>query len=292
MKAIILAGGAGSRLHPITLAVSKQLLPVHDKPMIYHPLSVVMLAGIREILMITTPEDQAAFKRLLGDGGQWGLRLEFAVQPRPEGLAQAFLIGRDFLAGGPACLALGDNLFYGEGFGTLVRTCANLATGALVLAQRVLDPGRFGIVEFAADGKPQALVEKPQQPRSDWAVPGLYFYGADVCVEAARLRPGARGELEITDLNRAYLDRGELTVERLGRGIAWLDTGTCDSLLEASTFVHAIESRQGFKIACLEEIAWRQGWISRQQVSAGAERMGRSTYADYLRRLLAEDQRP
>ena len=289
MKAIILAGGAGSRLHPITLAVSKQLLPVHDKPMIYYPLSVVMLAGIREVLIITTPEDQPAFKRLLGNGSQWGLQVEFAIQPRPEGLAQAFLIGREFLAGGSACLALGDNLFYGEGFGTLVRNCTTLNDGALVLAQRVLDPGRFGIVEFSPEGKPVALVEKPLQPRSDWAVPGLYFYGNDVCIEAARLRPGVRGELEITDLNRRYLERGLLTVERLGRGIAWLDTGTCDSLLEASTFVHAIETRQGFKIACLEEIAWRHGWIDRQQVALGAERMGRSSYADYLRRLLTEE---
>lgn len=292
MKAIILAGGAGSRLHPITLAVSKQLLPVHDKPMIYHPLSVVMLAGIREVLLITTPEEQAAFRRLLGDGSQFGLRLDYAVQPRPEGLAQAFLIGREFLAGGPACLALGDNLFYGEGFGTLVRDCTRVSAGAQVLAQRVHDPGRFGIVEFDAAGTPVALVEKPQEPRSNWAVPGLYFYGPDVCAVAADLRPSVRGELEITDLNRIYLQRGELAVERLGRGVAWLDTGTCESLLEASTFVHAIESRQGFKVACLEEIAWRQGWISRGQVESCAQRMGRSTYADYLRRLLAEDDRP
>lgn len=292
MKAIVLAGGAGSRLHPITLAVSKQLLPVHDKPMIYHPLSVVMLAGIREILLITTPEDQASFKRLLGDGSQFGLRLEYAAQPKPDGLAQAFLIGRGFLAGGSACLALGDNLFYGEGFGALVRGCARDPVGARVLAQRVHDPGRFGIVEFDAQGVPVALVEKPEAPRSNWAVPGLYFYGPDVCDEAARLRPSARGELEITDLNRVYLERGELAVERLGRGVAWLDTGTCESLLEASTFIHAIESRQGFKVACLEEIAWRQGWIGRGQVESCAQRMGRSTYADYLRRLLAEDDRP
>jgi glucose-1-phosphate thymidylyltransferase len=287
MKALLLAGGAGTRLHPLTRAVSKQLLPVYDKPMIYYPLSVLMLAGLREVLVISTPHDLPQFQRLFGDGAQLGMKIQYAEQPRPEGLAQAFLIGRDFLAGGPGCLILGDNLFYGEGFTPRLRRLAGLRTGAAVFAYPVRDPERYGVVEFdAATGRAVSLEEKPAHPRSHFAVPGLYFFDGQVCDLAATLRPSARGELEITDLLRRYLERGELTVEKLGRGFAWLDTGTHRSLIEAANFIEAIEERQGLKIACLEEIAWDNGWIGRAEVEAAAAAMGKSNYADYLRLLL------
>jgi glucose-1-phosphate thymidylyltransferase len=287
MKGIILAGGAGTRLHPLTKVVSKQLLPVYDKPMIYYPLSVLMLAGVRDVLIISTPHDLPLYRRLFEDGAQLGLRLDYAEQPRPEGLAQAFLIGRRFLADGPGCLVLGDNIFYGQGFTPLLRRAAALERGALVFAYQVRDPERFGVIEFdAATGKAISLEEKPLQPRSDFAVPGLYFYDARVGEFAASLKPSARGELEITDLNRLYLDRGELAVQRLGRGFAWLDTGTHRSLAEATSFIQAIEERQGLKVACLEEIAWDNGWIGRREVEAAATSMGKSVYAENLRFLL------
>ena len=286
MKAIILAGGAGTRLHPCTKVVSKQLMPVYDKPMIYYPLSTVMLAGIREVLIISTPHDLPRFAELLGDGSRLGMRFSYAEQPVPNGLAQAFVIGRTFLAGGPACLVLGDNIFYGHGMTQSSRQAAAIERGGVIFAYRVRDPERYGVVEFDGNGMAVSLEEKPQQPKSRFAVPGLYFYGPEVCDEAARLRPSARGEYEITDLNRAFLNRGELRVETLGRGIAWLDTGTHQSLLEAGNFVEALESRQGLKIACLEEIAWNSGWIGPEQVKAEAQAMGRSAYADYLREQL------
>jgi len=287
MRGIILAGGAGTRLHPLTKVVSKQLLPVYDKPMIYHPLSVLMLAGLRDVLIISTPHDVPLYRQLLADGTQLGMRIAYAEQPRPEGLAQAFIIGREFLSGGPACLILGDNLFYGQGFTAILRRAAALERGALVFAYVVRNPERFGVVEFDPQtGQALSLEEKPKQPRSDYAVPGLYFYDARVCELAASLRPSARGELEITDLNRRYLERGELVVERLGRGFAWLDTGTCRSLMEATNFIQAIEERQGLKVACLEEIAWENGWIGPREVEAAAAAMGQSVYADYLRLLL------
>jgi glucose-1-phosphate thymidylyltransferase len=289
MKGIVLAGGAGTRLHPVTKAVSKQLLPVYDKPMIYYPLSVLMLAGIRDVLVISTPHDLPQFRRLLGDGGDFGLRLEYAEQAKPEGLAQAFLIGRTFLAGGPAALVLGDNLFYGHGLTESLKRGAALTGGGLVFAYHVKDPQRYGVVEFDAAGKAVSLEEKPKAPRSHYAVPGLYFYDARVCDLAASLQPSPRGELEITDLNRLYLRKGELRVEKLGRGIAWLDTGTHRSLLEASTFIEAIEERQGLKVACLEEIGWRNGWIDAARVRAAAESMGKSGYAEYLLQQLRRD---
>jgi len=287
MKGIILAGGAGTRLHPLTKAVSKQLLPVYDKPMIYYPLSVLMLAGIRDVLIISTPHDLPQYQRLLVDGAQFGIRLAYAEQPRPEGLAQAFIIGRDFLAGQPACLILGDNIFFGQGFTPILQEAAKLTRGAIVFAYFVRDPERFGVVEFdEATGKAISLEEKPKHPKSNYAVPGLYFYDARVCDFAATLEPSARGELEITDLNRIYLERGELHVRRLGRGFAWLDTGTHQSLLDATHFIEAVEERQGLKIACLEEIAWENGWIDRAMVEAAASSMGKSAYGDYLRALL------
>ena len=286
MKGLILAGGSGSRLHPLTIAVSKQLMPVYDKPMIYYPLSVLMLAGLREVLIISTPHDLPGFRRLFGDGSRLGMAISYAEQPRPEGLAQAFTLGAEFLAGSPACLVLGDNLFYGEGLGAMVRRAAGTARGAVVFAQQVRDPSAYGVVEFGADGKALSLEEKPTRPKSRWAVPGLYFYGPEVCAEAARLPASARGEYEITDLNRVFMQRGELSVEPFGRGVAWLDTGTHDSLLEAANFVHAIQSRQGVQIACLEEIAWRQGWIDRAQLQTAIDGMGKSAYAGYLRGLL------
>jgi glucose-1-phosphate thymidylyltransferase len=286
MKGIVLAGGAGSRLHPVTKVVSKQLLPVYDKPMIYYPLSVLMLAGIREILLISTPQDLPLFQRLLGDGRSIGVAFSYCEQPRPEGLAQAFVLGREFVDRQPVCLILGDNLFYGANFGGIVKDAAALRSGARIFGYRVRDPERYGVVEFEPSGQVVSLEEKPAKPKSDFAVPGLYFYDEQVCDRAAALRPSKRGELEITDLNRVYLEKRELTVAQLPRGIAWLDTGTHRSLVEASNFVEVLEERTGVKIACLEEIAWRNGWIDEAAVLAAAESMGTSTYAEYLRALL------
>ncbi|MBK5967695.1 MULTISPECIES: glucose-1-phosphate thymidylyltransferase RfbA [Thiorhodovibrio] len=285
-KGIILAGGAGTRLHPLTIAVSKQLMPVYDKPMIYYPLSVLMLAGIREILIITTPQDQDAFRALLGDGHQWGLALEYAVQPEPGGLAQAFLIGRDFIADQPCCLILGDNIFYGGGLTPCLKHAAARTTGATVFGYQVRDPERYGVAEFNGDGQVISLEEKPAQPKSNHAVTGIYFYDEQVCDIAADLRPSPRGELEITDLNNRYLAQGELYLEKLGRGIAWLDTGTQESLLQAANFIQAIEQRQGLKICSPEEMAYLQGWIDATQLRALAEPLRKSGYGDYLLRLL------
>jgi glucose-1-phosphate thymidylyltransferase len=292
MKGIILAGGAGTRLHPLTRVVSKQLLPVYDKPMVYYPLSVLMLAGLREILIISTPQDLPLFRQLLGDGSSLGTSFSYAEQPRPEGLAQAFLVGQEFLSGDPGCLILGDNLFYGHGMTGTLQEAARLEKGALIFAYWVRDPERYGVVEFDAQGRAVSLEEKPRAPRSNYAVPGLYFYDGEVCRMAASLKPSSRGELEITDLNRLYLERGDLRVCRLGRGVAWLDTGTPRSLIEAGTFIEAIEERQGLKVACLEEIAWHQGWIGAKEVQAAAEKMGKSPYAAYLRELLTQGPRP
>ncbi len=288
MKGIILAGGSGTRLYPVTQTVSKQLLPVYDKPMIYYPLSALLLAGIREILVISTPQDTPRFEALLGTGEQWGVRFRYAVQPSPDGLAQAFLIGREFIGNDSCCLVLGDNLFYGHEFADTLRAAAEHKTGATVFAYPVHDPERYGVVEFDAQRRAISLEEKPANPKSRYAVTGIYFYDNQVVGVAEQLKPSPRGELEITDVNRWYLDRGQLRTEVLGRGMAWLDTGTHDSLLDASNFIQTIEQRQGLKVASPEEIAYRLGYIDAQQLDALAARLGKSSYAEYLRRVVGE----
>jgi glucose-1-phosphate thymidylyltransferase len=288
MKGIILAGGSGTRLHPVTEAVSKQLLPVYDKPMIYYPLSALMLAGIRDILVISTPAHIPRFEQLLGDGSRWGIQLQYAVQPSPDGLAQAFLIGKEFLAGEGCCLVLGDNLFFGHDFAKQLRSAAERKAGATVFAYAVQDPQRYGVVEFDANRKAISLEEKPKNPKSRYAVTGIYFYDNQIVSVAEAMKPSPRGELEITDVNRWYLERGQLTTELMGRGMAWLDTGTHDSLLEASMFIQTLEKRQGLKVACLEEIAYRQEYIDEAQLRALAAGMGKSSYGEYLKHILEE----
>jgi glucose-1-phosphate thymidylyltransferase len=289
-KGIILAGGSGTRLYPITQCISKQLLPVYDKPMIYYPLSVLMLAGIREVLIINTPHEQELFKRLLGDGSQWGMRIEYAVQPSPDGLAQAYLIGREFLAGAPSCLVLGDNIFHGQGFSALLKSADSRESGATVFGYWVRDPERYGVAEFDASGRVIGLEEKPTVPRSNYAVTGLYFYDGRASDFAAGLKPSPRGELEITDLNRCYLDDGSLHLERLGRGYAWLDTGTHESLIQASNFIETIEARQGLRVCCPEEISFFSGWITPDQLRALAAPLAKNGYGQYLLGLLEHGQ--
>lgn len=286
MKGIILAGGSGTRLHPITKGVSKQLLPIYDKPMIYYPLSVLMLAGIRDILIITTPDDLTSFQRLLGDGSAFGVHLQYKVQPSPDGLAQAFILGDEFIGDEHCCLVLGDNIYFGQGVSPKLKQVAQRQRGATVFGYQVMDPERFGVVEFDDDFKVLSIEEKPQQPKSNWAVTGLYFYDNRVVDFAKKVKPSVRGELEITSINQMYLECGELNVELLGRGFAWLDTGTHDSLIEASTFVQTVEKRQGFKVACLEEIAWRNGWLTDEQVRESAKSLAKTGYGRYLLDLL------
>ncbi|ENS7112259.1 glucose-1-phosphate thymidylyltransferase RfbA [Neisseria gonorrhoeae] len=288
MKGIILAGGSGTRLYPITRGVSKQLLPVYDKPMIYYPLSVLMLAGIRDILVITAPEDNAAFQRLLGDGSDFGIRLQYAVQPSPDGLAQAFIIGEEFIGNGNVCLILGDNIFYGQSFTQTLKQAAAKTHGATVFGYRVKDPERFGVVEFDENFNALSIEEKPQQPKSDWAVTGLYFHDNRTVEFAKRLKPSARGELEISDLNQMYLEDGSLSVQILGRGFAWLDTGTHESLHEAASFVQTVQNIQDLQIACLEEIAWRNGWLTKKDVETRAKHLEKTAYGQYLLRLIGK----
>lgn len=292
MKGLILAGGSGTRLYPLTRSVSKQLLPVYDKPMIYYPLSVLMMAGIREVLVITTPRDQDQFRELLGDGAQWGIGIQYAEQAEPGGLAQAYLIGRDFVAGEPSCLILGDNIFYGHGLVQHLRRAVGKSQGATVFGYWVSDPERYGVAELGKDGRLLAIREKPRMPRSHYAVTGLYFYDGEVCDLAATLRPSKRGELEITDLNNLYLQRDRLELVRLGRGMAWLDTGTHESLIEASNFIETIEKRQGLKVCCPEEVAWEQGWIDGQQVRRLGEALANNGYGRYLLNLLEREGQP